>query len=340
MIDIEKAITREVSFQHVSQEEKESGISTSLSDSASADEVITLRKLLLKPFVSHAETFEFDHHVELNYNVLFNIAKDIFDDKNFLEQSKKIHQHLVSVSTHPNISDGDLFIARFDGIRVGGNYLQGLGVYKFEQKEGFIETSTNDGSIEANFRQGLGSKKPEKGCLILFDDEPYTILVIDSNSKETDYWQQDFIQHRPKQDHVNSTNNFLKMTKSYITDQMPNEFDVEKTDQIELLNKSLDFFKSNDTFNESEFENTVLGDVEAIKSFKTFGDSYKQTNEVTIAPEFDIAPQSVKKQARIFKSVLKLDKNFHVYIHGDRSKIEKGADEKGDFYKIYYQNER
>jgi len=106
-----------------------------------------------------------------------------------------------------------------------------------------------------------------------------------------------------------------------------------------LLNKSLDFFKSDDSFNQSEFENTVLGDVEAIKSFKTFVDSYKQTNEVSISEEFDMAPQSVKKQARIFKSVLKLDKIFHVYIHGDRNKIEKGVDEHGKFYKIYFQNE-
>lgn len=41
-----------------------------------------------------------------------------------------------------------------------------------------------------------------------------------------------------------------------------------------------------------------------------------------------------------FKGVLKLAKNFHIYIHGDRNKIEQGVDEKGrKYYKIYYEQE-
>ena len=31
-----------------------------------------------------------------------------------------------------------------------------------------------------------------------------------------------------------------------------------------------------------------------------------------------------EEAGRVFKSVLKLDKNFHIYIHGDRNKIERG----------------
>ncbi|MCT4613606.1 MAG: hypothetical protein N4A49_01875 [Marinifilaceae bacterium] len=36
------------------------------------------------------------------------------------------------------------------------------------------------------------------------------------------------------------------------------------------------------------------------------------------------------------KCVLKLDKNFHVYIHGSKSKIELSQDKKGKFVKLYY----
>jgi hypothetical protein len=46
-----------------------------------------------------------------------------------------------------------------------------------------------------------------------------------------------------------------------------------------------------------------------------------------------------EKQARSFKSVIKLDKNFHIYIHGDRNLIEQGEDNKGKYYKVYYQEE-
>ncbi|MBK9193468.1 MAG: hypothetical protein IPO17_00460 [Flavobacteriales bacterium] len=59
-----------------------------------------------------------------------------------------------------------------------------------------------------------------------------------------------------------------------------------------------------------------------------------------LADNFEISAHAVKRQARIFKSVLKLDKNFHIYIHGDRNRIEQGVDEQGrKFYKIYYDKE-
>lgn len=37
-----------------------------------------------------------------------------------------------------------------------------------------------------------------------------------------------------------------------------------------------------------------------------------------------------------FKRILKLDKNFHVYIHKDISKIDISQDEKGKFIKLYF----
>ena len=339
MIQIDESIIGDISLMQVVPGIEVSNLNTKLGNPKTATEIDALRKLLLKPFTTHNETYEFDHQIDLSYNVLFNIAKDIYEEADFAEQSRNIHQHLVSVSTHPNIKEGDLFIAKFEQIRLAKRYVEGIGIYKFEQKESFVETENVEGVIQATYRKGLGTKKPEKGCLILFDREPFTILVIDSNYQETDYWRQDFIQYRSKEDNVNSTNNFLKMAKSYITDQMPSEFEVEKADQIDLLNKSIDFFKQNETFRKTDFEQTVLEDEEAIKSFRSFGTSYKQTNDVEIHDEFDIAPQSVKKQSRIFKSILKLDKNFHVYIHGDRNKISRGQDEQGKFYKIYYENE-
>ena len=53
-----------------------------------------------------------------------------------------------------------------------------------------------------------------------------------------------------------------------------------------------------------------------------------------------ISAPAVKKQAKIFKSVLKLDKNFHIYIHGNREMIEQGVEKDGrKFYKIYFEKE-
>ena len=38
------------------------------------------------------------------------------------------------------------------------------------------------------------------------------------------------------------------------------------------------------------------------------------------------------------KKVLKLDKNFHVYLHCQPNKIFQGADEKGKYLKLYYES--
>jgi hypothetical protein len=77
-----------------------------------------------------------------------------------------------------------------------------------------------------------------------------------------------------------------------------------------------------------------------IQSFRKFDEQYRTQNEVELADSFEISAQAVKKQARVFKSVLKLDRNFHIYIHGSRELIEQGIDENGrKFYKIYYEEE-
>ena len=65
-----------------------------------------------------------------------------------------------------------------------------------------------------------------------------------------------------------------------------------------------------------------------------------EKNEIVFPDTFNISPEAVKKQVKSFKSVLKLDKNFHIYIHGNKDLIEKGIDENGKkFYKIYYDKE-
>ncbi|NJM25595.1 MAG: hypothetical protein HC859_08995 [Bacteroidia bacterium] len=85
----------------------------------------------------------------------------------------------------------------------------------------------------------------------------------------------------------------------------------------------------------------MLADANVIESFRNFEKSYRDNNDIDIADNFEISAQAVKRQARIFKSVLKLDKNFHVYIHGNRDLIERGFDEVAGkhFYKLYFDRE-
>ncbi|MBK7554748.1 MAG: hypothetical protein IPI55_09115 [Flavobacteriales bacterium] len=208
-----------------------------------------------------------------------------------------------------------------------------VGIYKFDEKEVFIESKLASGLIELSMKRGLGNSKPNKAVLVVFTEESPTLFVIDDNNN-TDFWQKNFIDHRPKHDNVNSTSNVLDLTKSFITQQLPQDFVIAKADQIDLLNRSVQYFKSHSEFDKGEFAQEVFQDETAIRSFNQYSDRFQSENQVELADNFEISTHAVKRQARIFKSVLKLDKNFHIYIHGDRNRIEQGVDEHGrKFYK-------
>jgi 37-kD nucleoid-associated bacterial protein len=298
-----------------------------------------LRKLFLKPFANMAFTSEFTHAVSLEYNVLHRLCADIHSGKDLLLGSEAIAKHLIDVSQHHNINGGDLYVAKFSGVQIGSALYDAVGIYKFDEKEAFIESKTASGLVEMSMKRGLGTLKPNKAVLVVFTEGTPTLFVVDNNDS-TQFWQKDFIDHRPKHDYVNSTSNLLELTKSFITQQMPQDFTLAKADQIDLLNRSVQYFKSHSEFDRDEFTQEVFAEEGAIKSFNQYSDRFQSENNVELADNFEISAHAVKRQARIFKSVLKLDKNFHIYIHGDRNRIEQGVDEKGrKFYKIYYDQE-
>mgnify|MGYP000852312106 CR=1 FL=1 len=340
MIQIDGAVIKNL-ILHRAGSEEENSVFNDTTVSFEGEEEVIFRKVLLKPFVSQTQTFEFKHEVGIGYNVLFNLSKSLFEgEEEFIPLSQDILKHLLASSTHPNINSGDLFVAHFLGIKINNRELEGIGIYKFEDKESFIETTVADEQVRFSIRKGIGSKKPDKGVLILATEEPYTLFIIDNNGGETSYWQEDFINHRPKKDATNSTHHLMAMAKEFITEKFPSEFEVSKADQIDLLNRSANYFKKKELFDRDEFETEVFADPTVIDSFKTFDRSYREEKEVDVYDKFEIAPQTVKKQSRIFKSVLKLDKNFHIYIHGNRDLIEQGVDADGrKYYKIFYENE-
>jgi hypothetical protein len=90
-----------------------------------------------------------------------------------------------------------------------------------------------------------------------------------------------------------------------------------------------------------EFAGEVIHHPDVVDSFMQYKKNFETSRNYEIEDDFDIHLSSVKKQQKLFKSILKLDKNFHIYIHGRRDLIERGVDEKTGkkFYKIYYEEE-
>lgn len=339
MVNGREALVEEFAVHRLGGENKDDVFSDFTVTLKGEEEQEFLRKLFLKPFANMAFTCEFTHAVALEYNVLHGLCAGIREGKDLLPCSEAIAKHLIDVSRHHKIKGGDLFVARFSNVQVGSAVHDAVGIYKFDEKEVFIESRTAAGGMELSLKRGLGSVRPNKACLVLFTEEAPTLFIIDDGTS-TEYWQKDFIGQRPKQDHVNSTSNVLDLTRSFITQQLPQDFEVAKADQIDLLNRSVQYFKKHTAFDKDEFAEEVFQQEGVIRSFQQFGDRFQREHDVELQDGFEISAHAVKRQARVFKSVLKLDKNFHIYIHGDRNKIEHGVDTDGrKFYKIYYEQE-
>ncbi len=308
-------------------------------DLSEYDHEEVLKNIFLKPFTQCFETYDFWHPVDINHNMLHTYSQDM-REKSCLDANTAldIAAHLMDVSLHPNIKDGDVFI--LDGLDVlfKANPVRALAICKVENKATFIDTQENG---DIGFKKGIGQQKLDKACLVLFTDPTPTLLLIDNAGKETEYWKNDFVKVKLKNDEVNSTNQAISMAKTFISQQIPHEYEVEKSDQIDLLNKSSEYFKSNDTYKQAEFESAVFGGDEAVtESYRNYSAACAQEMEIQPLEEFEISKKAVQKHGKVFKSVLKLDKNFHIYIHGDKSLIRKGVDDEGrKYYQVFYEEE-
>jgi hypothetical protein len=308
-----------------------------------------LKDLLIRYFLhpfsqSEFNSFTFSNE-DFTLNPLYQFATKVFDNKSsFTESSIHIAKHLFEIAIHPQIKSGDLFVVTFSNIILGGERLSGLGIFKSENKQPFLKLDRQSDDYYLHYEDGINIEKLDKGCLILNTDKDsgYKVCVVDKSNKagEAQFWKEAFLNVRPFKDEYHFTKQFLNITKNYVTLQLDEEFDVNKADKIDLLNRSVDYFKTHESFDKKEFEKDVLQDTGIIKSFRKYDESYREDNNLELADNFEISTQAVKKQARVFKSVLKLDKNFHIYIHGDRELIEQGIDKDGrKYYKIYYKEE-
>ncbi|MDR1225434.1 MAG: nucleoid-associated protein [Prevotellaceae bacterium] len=329
---------------------KTNGDDIILSNSLLETDDLRLRELLIKyflyPFSEMEEyyTFTFSND-DFKLNPLYQFSTDIFSENDKVQElSKSIAKHLYEISLHPQIKSGDLFVATFSNVSIDDKLVNVLGIFKSENRQPFLNLNKKSNKFVLNYEDGINVEKLDKGCLIFNTEKEkgYKICVIDKSNKsmEAQYWKDFFLNIKPTKNEYHFTKDFLGITKNFVTKQLDEEFEVTKTDKIDLLNRSVDYFKKHETFDKQEFEKEVFGDKNVIKSFRQFDETFREENEIELADNFEISAQAVKKQARVFKSVLKLDKNFHIYIHGNRELIEQGIDKDGrKYYKIYYEEE-
>jgi hypothetical protein len=306
-----------------------------------------LESVLTKYFLSAFKTEEYYqlyHEVRLSLNEVYDYVSSIFDNpETLLAQSVNLAKHLYEQSTHPKIKGGEFYTVYFKDCIIDGETVDAVGLFKSENKDTFLKVYPSGEGFEIESEKGININKLDKGCLIFNTEREngYVVAVVDNTGKGADaqYWIDDFLHVRPRRDEYYHTQQALSLCKSFIKEELPQQFEVSKVDQSAILNKSLQFFKEKDNFNLDEFTNEVMEQPGIIESFKQYKSAYQQEREIDIADDFTISDTAVKKQSRVWKSVIKLDKNFHIYVHGNRNLIEQGTDENGKFYKIYYQEE-
>jgi hypothetical protein len=305
-----------------------------------------LKDSFLNRFMFLGNSYQFSHTNSLQFHEIYNYVSNILGSNEvFHDTTINIAKHLYQKSVHPKTKAGELYICKFNNCEYEGSYIDAIGIFKTESKTTFFDVNTQTQSFELSCQEGIDMSKFEKGCLILNKEKEagYQVYIVDNQNnrgEEALYWREHFLGLSMRNTNFSQTNLLLNMTKEYITKQIPADFVVDRTEQIDLLNRSVDFFKNNDTFDKATFEEEVFQDKTLIKSFHNFNEAYLEKNEIVFPDSFNISPEAVKKQVKAFKSVLKLDKNFHIYIHGNKDLIEKGIDENGKkFYKIYYDKE-
>ncbi|MFN8309370.1 MAG: nucleoid-associated protein [Chitinophagales bacterium] len=344
-LDFSRARIQELITHHVGNKVNDEGIHLSDELSAFPPETETF---LLQYFLSPLREelfYAFTHAVKLDMNEVFTLVTRIFNDhSDFINDSKRLAKMLYEYTAHPKIKSGELNVVYLTEVMLDNKKVDALGLYKSETNVPFLKMKNRRGKYDIDHEMGFEIKSVDKGCLI-FNTQPETgfkVLTIDNSSKssEAQYWKDDFLKLRPIANEFHQTHQFLAITKNFVTQQLDEDFEVSKADKIDLLNRSVAYFKAHDTFDKSEFEQQVLQDATIIKSFQNFDHQYRTDHDIELKDSFDISALAVKKQARVFKSVLKLDKNFHIYIHGNRELIEQGVEKDGrKYYKIYFDQE-
>ena len=318
-----------------------------------------LRGLLLdyflKPFKSD-EYYKFTHHSDLAMNEMFVYCSRIFENKmSFYEQSTHIANFLYDCSVHPKIKSGELYVAYLQDCVVEGEITDAIGLFKSENKELYLKTrEQGEEKVVIEYEQGVNVRKLDKGCLIFntFKNEGFRLLIVDKSNRGANpvrYWEDDFLHVIRAHDDAFSTQAHLHMCRDFCLDVYVPEHDADKRQQVQFLNKSLDYFAQNDRFEFEAFTEGVLNDKpDLAKKFTDYSRQYAQENGFNQPQEFAISKPAFRSVKRQFKSIIQLDTLIEIKLYPDRSEeesneqyIERGFDKSRNmsYYKLYFNEE-
>ncbi len=348
MLDFKRADLQDFSVHYVGNKGNGEEISLSNKPFKFKDEFVkdTLFNYFLTPFKNDIY-YQFRKGDVIKIFDVHAYAKEIFEDKKmFFKNSVKIAQHLFDQSNHPKIKGGELYLAYFRDCMVDGELCDAIGIFKSENKETYLKVYEEAGDFEIETENGININKLDKGCLIYNTDRDsgYKVSLLDNSTRVAEvatYWMEDFLNLKLREDNYYHTQHLINSCKGFCDEVLTEDNNVSKLDQQILLNRSVNFLREKDNFKMKEFQNEVLAQPELIEAYKDFRKQYNKENQVKPIDDFQVSATAVNQNKKYMRSILKLDKNFHIYVHSRHDYIQKGYDEDMGmhFYKLYFSKE-
>ena len=350
MINLFNAHIDNLSIHRVGNKSRNEAIFLSENPYGLNDEIMPLLKeYFFKPFREKEENyFQFAHDVDLEYNDMFNLATEIFNNPSQVHTiSKKITTHLFEQSNHPHIKNGEVYVAYFSNVSIDNNVVDAIGVFKSEIQTDFLQFEENGSSLEMILQQGINLNKLDKGCLIFNykKDEGYKILTVDSNRYDARYWLEHFLSVDAFQDENFMTKKYLKFCQDFAKDVvLPAE---DKQQEVLFMNRAINHFAKNDAFEETAFLNEVMENPEFIPEFKNYKVDKGEKYSIEDVTDFPIANAAVTDVRKKLKNTIHLDTNVQIkldFVNSDSAQkfVEKGWDEEKQmyYYLVYFNKEQ
>lgn len=340
---LDQLVVHKVGNQHM---EESMFISESLNE---VDEELNelLKVYFMTPFTKVTDTYHFTHEVELDYNVLNGIAKDVFENPDsFYDKSIDITKHLQNQSNHPHIKSGDLFVAYFEDMIYEGEIVPAIGIFKSEQKDPFIKLDDDGNQLVVNKQEGINIKKLDKGCVILNSNQEggFRVLTVDNNSYDAEYWKKDFLDIDHIIDKKYDTRQYVQMCDSFAKDVIAET--ESRKEQIDFLNQTVKYLDNNEEVDMRAFNEVLFDDPQLKDDFNNYKKHYEMEHNVEIADQFTVSPEVLKQEKKALKNNIKLDTKIQIKFDFNESSsiekfIEQGYDPEKDmhYYKVYYNRE-
>ena len=305
-----------------------------------------LKEYFFKPFREKEENyFRFHHEAGLEFHPIYEAAGKVFKSPESLHEiSAEIARHLYGQSKHPHIKSGECYVVYMTDALLDNERVDALGIFKSEVKQDFLQFREKGSNLDLLVQQGVNLQRLDKGCLIFNRnaEEGYKVLSVDSNRYDAKYWIEEFLGLAPLTDENFYTKNYLKFCQNFAKDVvLPAE---DKQQEVLFVNKAVNHFAKNDTFEESRFLNEVLENPELIPEFKHYKTEKGPKYSIEDVSTFQIANKAVSDSRKKIKNVIALDTNIQIkldFINPESAQkyVEKGWDEeRGMYYYLVYFN--